>query len=203
MLVFPPQAIDQLAKRIQRAYLHHFSAGVRDWSGSGVWEVAAAYLLELHRDTPGLPLDPELFVASQSTSIRCDDPWTLLTLPESRRRYCDRVRQIIRNLRRELRRELRGAERRLDVGITLEMVLEMPSRFFSPLGKYILAHRSDRPDLADAWWPEAREQHRSCPLYVNACDGLIGPGLYPVLDLMPGRDLVERSSFVQLPFSIN
>ncbi len=85
----------------------------------------------------------------------------------------------------------------------LEKLLEMPSQFFSPLGKYILAHQSYRSDLADAWWSEAREQHRSCPLYANACDGLIEPELYPVLDLMPGRDLVERTSYVQLPFSIN
>lgn len=203
MLVFPPHAIDQLARRIERAFSHHWPAGLRDWSGSGVWEVAASGLLELHRDSPGLPLDPELFVASQVDAIRCDDPWTLLTMPESRERYRKRVRQIIRKLRRELRRELRNAERRMAIGMTIESVLEMPSRFFSPLGKYILAHQSERPDLADAWWSEAREQHRSCPLYVNACNGLLGADLYPVLDLMPGRDLVERTSFVQLPFSMN
>lgn len=203
MLVFPPHAIDQLAKRIERAYFHHYSANLRDWSGSGVWEIAASNLLELHRDTPGLPLDPELFVASQLSAVRCDDPWSLLTKPKSRDRYRLRVRQIIRNLRRELRRELLNAERRLAIGIPLETILEMPCRFFSPLGKYILAHRADRPDLADAWWTEAREQHRCCPLYVNACEGLLGPGLYPVLDLLPGCDLAERTSFVQLRFSMN
>jgi hypothetical protein len=203
MLVIPPQAIDQLAKRLERAYAHHCSTAVRDWSGSGVWEVAASCLLELHRESPGLPLDPELFVASQAGAVRGADPWMLLTKPEARIRYRARVRQIIRTLRRELRRELRAGERRIAGGMSLETALEIPGRFFSPLGKYILAHRFGRADLADAWWSEAREQHRCCPLYVNACEGLLGPGQYPVLELIPGRNLVERTSFVQLPFSIN
>ncbi len=73
MLVFPPQAIDQLAKRVERAYYHHFATSLRGWSGSGVWEVAAAGLLELHRESPGLPLDPELFVAAQVGTLRGDD----------------------------------------------------------------------------------------------------------------------------------
>jgi hypothetical protein len=192
-----------MVKRLERAYAHHYPNGVRDWSGSGVWEVAASCLLEMHRESPGLPLDPELFVASQGGAVRDADPWMLLTKPEARARYRARVQQIIRTLRRELRRELRASERRMAAGMSLETALELPGRFFSPLGKYILAHRLGRADLADAWWAEAREQHRSCPLYVNACEGLLDPGQYPVLELIPGRNLRERTSFVQLPFSIN
>ena len=84
--------------------------------GSGVldgrlWTAAALCLWQAHADDPTLPLDSELFVASQPLMGSLGDPWVELTQVEAGRRYRIQVRRIVRRLRRELTREIRRAER--------------------------------------------------------------------------------------------
>ena len=58
-----------------------------------------------------VPLDAELFVASQPIAVPFADPWSELTQPESARRYRSTLRRIVRRLRGELKREVGRAER--------------------------------------------------------------------------------------------
>jgi hypothetical protein len=195
--------IEEVADRIARAYLRRRP----EWRGVGVparvWADAAAALIELHRSDPAMPLDPELYVAAQPPAVPLADPWVELTRAASARRYRCRVRQIVRSLRRELRDELRRAEQRLDRGADLEAILFGHDRSLSALGRYIVAHRAHRPDLAERLRAAAQEQHRACPLYRSACRGLLAPGSYPVVDLLPGVEARRRPVGVAPSFSVN
>ena len=196
-------AIEVVAERIERAYLRRRP----QWRGVGVparvWADAAATLMELHRGDPAIPLDPELYVAAQPAGAVLADPWAELTRPASVRRYVRHVRRIVRTLRRELRDELGRARVRLARGLDPEAVLFGRDRALSPLGRYIAAHRADRPDLAERLRAAARAQHWACPLYRPACHGLIDPGCYPVVELLPGVPAHGRPAHAAAPFSLN
>ncbi len=85
---FPRQAvIEELSSRIEQAY------GLRrpDWRGGcstdRVWSAAAGRLWAAHAADPvRVPLDAELFVASQPIGAAFADPWSELAEPESTRR---------------------------------------------------------------------------------------------------------------------
>jgi hypothetical protein len=109
----------------------------------------------------------------------CPDPWAELTPPSSIRRYRQSVRRIVRRLRSELKSELRRAERRLIQGEKLDQVLESSRFTLSPLGCYVLAHRTGRSDLIDRYRYDAEQQHLACPLYRQACLSLLPYELYP------------------------
>ena len=50
----------------------------------------------------------------------------------------------------------------------------------SPLGLYIVAQRTARPDLARRLRRGAIEQHNCCPLYRSACLAFLPAELYPM-----------------------
>ncbi len=180
--MLPPQEmIDRLAERIERA----FSLRHRPWysgcSTPRVWAAAAHALWEATSRNPLLPLDPELYVASQPIHRRFADPWSSLTGPVAANRYESRVRRIIRQLRRELRPEVHRAEVMLQLGHGLARVMKGADSRFSPLGLYITAHRAGRADLAGRLRQRVIQQHDSCPLYRLACQPLLPLDDYPIV----------------------
>jgi hypothetical protein len=174
-------AIESLAERIERAYRLRRPHWYRSVSTPGVWTTAAGLLYRIHQEDPEIPLDPELFVAVQPGHPSLCDPWGELTQPASARRYGSRIRQIVRRLMGELRSEVLRAEGRIRRGETLDQVLRTRNKNLSPLGCFILALRSNRPDLAARIRAEAVEQHRSCPLYRQAIIRLLAPKDIPVV----------------------
>jgi hypothetical protein len=181
--VLPTQeTIDQLADRIERAYALRRAGWDRGCSTRRVWAAAAMCLWQAHVDDPVLPLDSELFVASQPIGGSLGDPWVELTQVEAARRYRSQVRRIVQRLRAELKREVRRAERRIRESTRFTLVTLYQDRRLSPLGCYIAAHRIGRDDLARRLASPAAEQHRSCPLYQLACLTMLPPDLYPVAD---------------------
>ena len=198
-MIITPRAIEQISDRIERAYLRRRP----EWRQMGLdprlWAAATAILMDARQQEPWVPLDPELFVASQTDGRASTDPWRELTRASSRRRYLCQVRRIVRSLRRELREELRRVESLVRRGQPLEGVLARPSRNLSPLGCYLAAARHDRADLSDQFRAEARAQHEACPLYRRAALGLAPDADYPVLPLFP--EVLRPSG--SLHFSLN
>jgi len=179
--------IDGLADRIERAYClrrAHWHGGC---STDRVWTVAATELLQIHDRNPGIPLDPELYVASQPATSSYCDPWVELTRAESGERYRRRVGEIVRSLKVELTREVRHAEERIAAGRSISRVLTGRGKWISALGRFIVARRAGRTALAQRFVSDAIEQHRSCPLYREASAVLIAPGDYPVTESGGGR----------------
>ena len=172
--------IDRLATRIERAYRLRRASWYRGCTTSRVWTTAAAMLLQVHKDDPAIPLDPELYVAVQPDDTSFDDPWIGLIRPEAAARYRRQVRAMVRRLRAELRGEIRSAERRVGRGEELGAVLIGASHRLSPLGCYIVALRAGSDKLAERFRAGAASQHRSCPLYHQASLPLLPPGRYPV-----------------------
>jgi hypothetical protein len=180
-VLFPSQVlVDELSSRIQEAY----ALRRPDWRGTcstaRVWNAAAERLWAAHAADPArVPLDAELFVASQPISIPFADPWSELTQPESARRYRSTLRRIVRRLRGELKREVGRAERLLGRGRDIRALLEAGGRI-SPLGCFMVALRAGRAELADRFAAAATAQHRACPLLREASDALLSTDLYPV-----------------------
>lgn len=185
MLVLPPRTVERIAERIERAYRRRHVERYRGGEHSGVWGVVANTLVDLHRADPSLPLDPELFVAAQRRNTLWADPWQDLAAASSVRRYRRTVRKIVRQLREEIRGELRHATALKRRKGSLETIVCSRSTALSPLGRYILAHREGRPDLAEQVRSDACDQHWSCPLYRRACAAWIPPGAYPVSEVLP------------------
>ena len=79
--------IDHLASRIERAYALRRAEWDRGCSTGRLWTAAALCLWQAHADDPALPLDSELFVASQPLVGSLGDPWVELTQVEAGRRY--------------------------------------------------------------------------------------------------------------------
>jgi hypothetical protein len=173
------ELVESLGARIERAYRLRRGGWNAGCSTARVWSAAALTLLKCQREHPALPLDPELYVASQPLEGPFPDPWEELTQPASVRRYRVRVWRIVRVLQAELRGEVGRAERQVRRGKTLEKVLSPDSPSLSPLGCYIVARRAGRADLAKRFRAEAHVQHLSCPLYRQASAGLLAPELYP------------------------
>jgi hypothetical protein len=178
--VLPTQEIiDHLAGRIERAYALRRSGWDRGCSTGRVWAAAALRLWQSHVDDPALPLDSELFVASQPIAGPLGVPWAELTQPEAGRRYRSQVRRIVRRLRRELKREVRRAEEWLGGGGRLVISSLAQDTHLSPLGCYIAAHRAGRADIAGHFAGAAMEQHRACPLYQVASLSFLPADCYP------------------------
>jgi len=172
--------IDELTTRIEKAYRLRCPQWHGGCSSSRVWAVAVARLLEANHDDPALPVDPELYVASQVLSFPIADPWTELTGTESVRRYRDRINTIVRGLHAELSGEVRIAERRITAGQTVAQVLGAKTGRISPLGRYVVAIRASRERLAKKFLEAARKQIEACPLYREAFLGLISAADFPV-----------------------
>ena len=179
--VLPTQeTLDRLADRIERAFTLRCSNWYRGCSTPRIWSAAATILWEVQFEDPTIPLDPELFVASQPLTSSFADPWSSLAQPEAGHRYRQSVRRIIRRLRTELKREIRRTEDLLRQGRALSMIIASRDARLSPLGLYIAAHRAARPDLAGRVRPGAIEQHNCCPLYRSACMAFLPAELYPM-----------------------
>jgi hypothetical protein len=173
------EVLDQLADRIEQAYSLRRPRWLGGCSTSRVWYMASLRLWEAHSSDPErIPLDPELFVASQPISVPFSDPWAELAHPQSARRYRTSVRQIIRQLRAELKREVVAAERSIRQGHEVGRILSRKTRGRSSLGSYIVARRAGRDDLADRFAAAAAAQHRSCPLYRLASLAFIPDDFY-------------------------
>jgi hypothetical protein len=188
--VLPTQeTIDYLADRIERAYALRRAGWYRGCSTRRVWAAAALCLWQVHMDDPSLPLDSELFVASQPITGSLGDPWVELTQVEAGRRYRAQVRRLIRRLRMELRREVRRAERMMGEDMRASIAALSQDSRLSPLGCYIAAYRMGRPDIASCFAQGAVEQHRSCPLYRSASLALLPADCYPIDDpsIVPER----------------
>lgn len=175
-LMFSPRFLEE---RIKQAYLRRQPTWVAAYPRSRVWAAAAGKLLAAHTEDPILPLDPELFVASQPVRHGVTDPWRDLTSDVAIDRYRRRVRAIIRQLRHELKAELRWARRRLDRGADLDLVLNAGNRSLTPLVRYIIAIQELREDLALSFVDGAITQHHNCPLYRVACIGMLPDNTYP------------------------
>jgi hypothetical protein len=155
-----------------------------------VWSAAAWCLWQAHESDLRVPLDSELFVASQPITDALADPWSELAHPEAVRRYCVNVRRIIHQLRSELKREIKLARRLIfrkrEIGPAL---LARTSRL-SALGCYIAAQQTGHADLAGRFVAAAVEQHRSCPLYRAASLTLLPGELYPVDDTDTSNSMI-------------
>jgi hypothetical protein len=162
-----------------------------------LWSTAASILYQVHLDDPAIPLDPELFVASQPGHPTFPDPWSELTQPAAAKRYRDNVRLIIRVLHRELAGEVRRAERKIRFGRPIEAVLLSKDKSLSPLGRFIVARRSGRDDLMERLRPLAIDQHHSCPLYRPACLRLLTTDAYPVQVVATSPELDIPGRFVR------
>ncbi len=174
--------IETLADRIERAYRRRRA----DWRGLSssprVWAIAAETLLRARDADRTLPLDPELFVASQPCDSPVIDPWRELTGSAAIGCYSGRVAEIILGLNGELAEEVRYAEDRVARGEAVARVLLSRNRRVSPLGRYIVARRAGRPVLANRFVQGALDQHRACPLYRRACAEWLPDGAYPEFD---------------------
>jgi hypothetical protein len=180
--VLPTQAlIDHLAVRIENAYALRRPRWRQGCSTARVWNAAAERLWQVHRSDPSrVPLDPELYVASQPISGRFSDPWTELAGARAGQRYQSQVDRIIECLRSGLEKEIRFAERAIRKGQEISSVLKCDQGKLSHMGCYIVARRAGRVDLASRFTAAAIEQHRFCPLYRTACLALIPHEYYPV-----------------------
>jgi|GEM_PF-1053682 len=195
--VLPTQeTLDRLADRIERAFTLRRSNWYRGCSTPRIWSAAATILWEVHFEDPTIPLDPELFVASQPLTASFADPWTCLAQPEAGYRYRQSVRRIIRRLRTELKREIRLTEDLLRQGRALSMIIGSRDARLSPLGLYVAAHQAARPDLAGRLRAGAIEQHNCCPLYRSACLAFLPAELYPME--APNRSVEAKGSY-ELP----
>jgi hypothetical protein len=197
------ETIDTLADRIERAYRLRHPGWNRGCSTSRVWAAAATVLHAVRRDDPTIPLDPELFVAAQCGVLEFADPWLELADPTAGRRYRDRVWQIVDGLRCELGREVRRAEREIRRGIPIDRVVLAKGRSLSALGCYILARRAGRDDLAERLRRGAADQHRSCPLYRQACLSLLPPDAYPVRGSLSGIDTATPIHRTRIQLDLN
>jgi len=198
--VLPSQeTLDRLADRIERAFALRRSNWYRGCSTPRVWSAAATILWEAHSEDPTIPLDPELFVASQPLTGTFADPWSSLAQPEAGHRYRQNVRRIIRRLRTELKREIRLTEDLLRQGRTLSMIIGSRNARLSPLGLYIAARRAACPDLAGRLRRGAIEQHNCCPLYRSACLAFLPAELYP---MEASNRSVEAKGTYELPRAI-
>jgi hypothetical protein len=191
--------IEQLADRIERAYRRRYPFWKSVGLTPGVWDSAAARLLEAAEFEPAIPIDPELFVAVQVGSGIRHDPWAELTQSYSLRLYVRALKRIVGQLREELVKEVRRAESRLLRGMTLDQLMVAGSTRISPLTLYILAHRAGRHDLSMRLRSEAEGQHRSCPLYLLASRSLLPSHAYP---LDPGKAAARGDSEL-FAFSVN
>jgi hypothetical protein len=201
--VFNPHAIEEIANRIERAYSRRQPYWRGGWSNSRVWAAAAVALVRMHKSDPRIPLDPELYVASQMAASPLADPWVDLAQARSALRYRRSVKDIIRKLRGELHAEIRRVEDRVSHGEAIECVLLSRCRVLSPLGRYIAAQRAGRPDLAERFRLRAQDQHRACPLYRHACKRLIAREAYPVLELVSALGVSSRAAEPSPQFSLN
>ncbi len=189
--VLPTQeTIEHLADRIERAYALRRDGWYRGCSTRRVWSAAALCLWQAKVDDPALPLDSELFVASQPLSESASDPWIDLAQPEAGRRYRRQVRRIIKRLRAELAREVRLAERRMEHPDVTPSVLSRDPRL-SPMGCYIAAHRTGRTEWAGHFANGAVRQHHGCPLYQTATLSLLPADRYPLAESPPTEGLVH------------
>jgi hypothetical protein len=202
--VLPSQEmISSLAERIEQAFRRRYPDWTTVRTSSGVWGAAASGLLMLHRNIPSVPLDPEMFVAVQPLRTWAD-PWADLAQESALRRYRRHVRRIVSQLRSEIREEVRSAERKLRGGTSLTSVLSDSSGRISALGRYVIARRAGQDELAERLRPEAERQHRSCPLYRQACRFLLPDNTYPIpreSGLLPG--LVIPAGLELPSFSMN
>jgi hypothetical protein len=189
------QTIDHLADRIERAYLLRRPEWNRGCSTRRVWAAAAVRLWQTHMNDPALPLDSELFVASQPINGSFSDPWVELTQVEAGRRYRTKVRRIVHRLGRELKREVARAEQILSENVRSTFAWLAHNRHLSPLGCYIAAQRMGRADIADRFALLALEQHQACPLYQLASRSLLSADLYPAGDLRPSQEIAAIRTF--------
>jgi hypothetical protein len=199
--VIPHQElIDDLACRIEIAYRLRCSRWRGGCSTARVWDRAALYLWQAHAEAPeSVPLDPELYVASQDIAAQFANPWFELARPEAIRRYRSQVNQIVRHLRAELKKEVRRAERAISQGDAIHKVLKPRNRRLTPLGCYITAVRADRADLAERFTGNAALQHQSCPLYRVASSALIPAECYLFDRLPPAPQARNALAGVLLP----
>jgi glutathione S-transferase len=172
-------------------------------STARVWTAAALVLLQIHKEHPEVPMDPELFVASQAFDAGVVDAWGDLASPAAGEAYRRRVREIVRRLERELGREVERAERRIRGGRELHQVLCVRDPRLSPLGRYIVARRAGRADLASAFVADVRAQHGSCPLYRSACLAVLPADQYPTIDLRPEADPTLHPAARKMIASLN
>ena len=197
MALTTQREIDGLATRIRHAYHARGMQWNEGCSTMRVWTAAALVLVQLHGDDPSIPMDPELFVASQSLNPEFADVWSDLTSEAAGEAYRKRIREIVRLLERELKREIAHAERLIESGRSIDDVLHNRDARLSSLGRYLVASRAARPSLAAEFEDGVAVQHRSCPMYRSASLAFLPAELYPVAESQPKVDL--KASLVARP----
>jgi hypothetical protein len=140
------------------------------------WIRSAVALLALNRHETHIPIDPELFVASQYER-------GALTIPDDVEdavaRYKTSVMRTICKLKQELSEELKWLTSASRRGLSVERLIRTHSRKITPLSLYIHAQRMNRDDLADGLISQVLEQHEHCPLYRAASAQWLEEGRYP------------------------
>lgn len=182
MALTTQREIDGLARRIRQSYHARGMAWNDGCSTMRVWTAAAQLLAHVHGEDPAIPMDPELFVASQSLRPGVGDAWGDLTSAAAGEAYRKTVRGIVRQLERELNREITHAERLITRGRPVHEVLGEQDARLSSLGRYIVAVRAGRPDLAVEFQDGVLLQHRSCPLYRPASLAFLAAEHYPAAE---------------------
>lgn len=173
------KTLDRSAEMIKQAYLRQNSGYSPSSCSSEVWVAAAMRMHQVAEENLGIPVDAELFVASQVYRGFRRDPWTELTQAGASRNYRQAIRKIVGLLEKEISREIRWATRKMESGASLDGLMASAKTKLSPLSKFYFAREFGRSDLADRYRDDARDQHLSCPLYETAFRNLLPSMIYP------------------------
>ena len=194
--------LGKIVQRLETAFQVRYPQFTRVAIDSRLWEILVVDLLEAHRKSRWLPIDPELFIACQTARENLLDPWSQLSPTVAIRAYCVQVRKIIRSLRAELRKELRTLAR-ADRSGTLSKIYEHESRSVSSLAKHLYAIREELVGYAEKYRLPAYRQHLGCPLYAEAAKPLLPGSVYPFLPVVPHVASTPRSGLLVAVESIN
>lgn len=167
----------EIAIRLESAFSKfHPVSRVRSEISPDYWIRSAVALLAANRSEPMIPIDPELYVASQFENGERAIPEEV---EDAVSRYKSSVLRTICKLRQELSEELKWLTSASRRGHSVERLIRTHSRRITPLSLYIHAQRMNREDLADRLIGQVLEQHEHCPLYRAASSQWLEDNRYP------------------------
>lgn len=167
----------EIAIRLESAFTKFLPvSGARSELGPDHWIRSAVALVGANMSDPQIPVDPELYIASQFGIGEFSMP---LDVDEAVERYKSSVLRTICKLREELTEELKWLTSASRRGLSVERLIRTHSRRITPLSLYIHAQRMNREDLADGLISQVLEQHEHCPLYRAASTQWLEEGRYP------------------------
>ncbi len=167
----------EIAIRLESACTKfHPASRVKSEISPDYWIRSAVALVAANKLEPLIPIDPELFIASQFDNGESSVPEDV---EGAVARYKSSVMRTICKLRQELSEELKWLTSASRRGMSVERLIRTHSRKITPLSLYIHAQRMNRDDLADGLISQVLEQHEHCPLYRAASIQWLEDGRYP------------------------